>query len=300
MPAKKIPLAAATRVSEPLTEEDLQKLVAPGLGTAARPVLDSWGYNGGAAAFIGLSLDSTNQMVEDGNLYLLGQLYSDGTVLALSGEKLWESCPSTTKIQFSFENLAVFQFRGSLCSELIALETVEPVLLVDNKAVGPDAFKAAGGGDACLRATVFPETHDFVRLTVTVFPTSRAEFRDMFTNRETGGVPGARLVSELIPVVPNKIKKWGLGFLPLLAVGNAAAVLPLTLVHHMKKAVHKILSKGVKPVGASSAASVAAKWESMKGPNPIQSAPLPFTWTIPAEFADESPIDTQGESAVYI
>ena len=41
MPAKKILLAAATQVSEPLTEEDLQKLVAPGLGTAALPVLDS-------------------------------------------------------------------------------------------------------------------------------------------------------------------------------------------------------------------------------------------------------------------
>ena len=77
MAPKKIPLSAAIKVTEPLSEEDLLKLVVPGLGSAARPTLDDWGYNGGAAAFLGLALDNTNLLVQYGNLYLLGQLFDD-------------------------------------------------------------------------------------------------------------------------------------------------------------------------------------------------------------------------------
>ena len=68
MPPKKFSLSAALKVTEPLSEEDLLKLVVRGLGSAARPILDDWGYNGGAAAFLGLALDNTNLLVQYGNV----------------------------------------------------------------------------------------------------------------------------------------------------------------------------------------------------------------------------------------
>ena len=94
MPPKRIPLSAATRVVEPLTSDDMLKLVVPGLGSAARPALDDWGYNSGAAAFIGLALDSTNLLVQYGNLYLIDQLFNNDREVQVSGDKLWQGCPA--------------------------------------------------------------------------------------------------------------------------------------------------------------------------------------------------------------
>ena len=263
MAPKKIPLSAAIKVTEPLSEEDLLKLVVPGLGSAARPTLDDWGYNGGAAAFLGLALDNTNLLVQYGNLYLLGQLFDDEKVVMVSGDKLWVSCPATTRIQFLFKNLSVFQFKGKLASEFVPLEAFEPKLLVNDNEVDMDEFAAGGGGNVCLRASVFPETADHIRLTITAFPSARGELLETFTNVDIAGLPGVRLVSECIPIVPNKCKKWGLNFLPLILTGSVVTRLSLNLVFQLKKAAHVIMSKGVKPIGASSAASLAAKWDQL-------------------------------------
>ena len=263
MAPKKIPLSAAIKVTEPLSEEDLLKLVVPGLGSAARPTLDDWDYNGGAAAFLGLALDNTNLLVQYGNLYLLGQLFDDEKVVMVSGDKLWVSCPATTRIQFLFKNLSVFQFKGKLASEFVPLEAFEPKLLVNDNEVDMDEFAAGGGGNVCLRASVFPETADHIRLTITAFPSARGELLETFTNVDIAGLPGVRLVSECIPIVPNKCKKWGLNFLPLILTGSVVTRLSLNLVFQLKKAAHVIMSKGVKPIGASSAASLAAKWDQL-------------------------------------
>ena len=300
MAPKRIPLAAATKVTEPLSSADLKKLVAPGLGSAARPVLDDWGYNGGAAAYLGLTLDSSNLLVEHGDLFLVGQLYSEDTVVSMQGDKLWRDCASTVKFQMTFKNLGMFQFKGKLASDFIPLETFDPKLLVNNDEVNEDDFKAAGGGDACLRATVYPEAPDYVRLIITVFPLARADLCSRFTNADTGGLPGAKLVSEVIPVVPNKCKKWGLAFLPVIVTGAVAASLSSSIVFQMKKAVHFILSKGVKPIGASSPSSVAAKWDSFADDEPVPSAPLPFAWQIPAEFLEQPSLEEQGESMFVV
>ena len=263
MPPKKFSLSAALKVTEPLSEEDLLKLVVPGLGSAARPILDDWGYNGGAAAFLGLALDNTNLLVQYGNVYLLGQLFDDEKAVLVSGDKLWVSCPATTRIQFQFKNLSVFQFKGKLASEFVPLEAFEPKLLVNENEVDMDEFAAGGGGDVCLRASVFPETADHIRLIITAFPSARSELLNTFTNVDIAGLPGVRLVSECIPIVPNKCKKWGLNFLPLILTGSVVTRLSLNLVFQLKKAAHVIMSKGVKPIGASSAASLAAKWDQL-------------------------------------
>lgn len=300
MPPKKIPLSAATRVVEPLTSDDMLKLVVPGLGSAARPALDDWGYNGGAAAFIGLALDSTNLLVQYGNLYLIGQLFDDDREVQVSGDKLWQGCPATTRIVFSFKNLGVFQFRGKLASELVPLEAFEPKLLVGESLVDLDEFAAGGGGNVCVRATVYPETHDHIRLILTAFPLARDELLDTYTGSDTSGLPGVRVISECIPMVPNKCKKWGMAFLPLLLTGAPCDSLSGDLIFQLKKAIHAILSKGVKPIGASSAASLGAKLEQLKGEEPIPSAALPMVWSTPSEFVDSNPVDIQGESKILV
>ena len=296
MPPKKIP-AHGMKVVDRLSEDDLEELTVPALGAGTIPKLQQYGYNGEAAAFFGVTLNDTNLEVAQGDIYLVGALYDDA-VCAISAKNLWPDCPEHASINVDFQNLGVFQFRGLLVSDFVALEALETSYLLQGKAVDRDVFGTINnGGEACVRAFLHPEAPDYLRLEIRIFPMSRSELLKLFPHQQNHGIPGMKLASETVRFIPNvkhKIKKCGLPTLPFILKGDNSP-LPGSLETQIRRSFHLTLSKGVKATGASSADSLAAKLEKLKSLTATTAAPLPFIWPVPAEFLSPPVIDVQGK-----
>jgi hypothetical protein len=296
MAPKKISMSGM-KVQSPVTIDDLKKLVVPSLGGAAIPTLQDLGYNGKAAAYVGLTLDLSNTTVVQGDVFLVGALYEDqNKVCAISGDKLWPGCPANVGLFFKFENLGIFQFRGKLASDFVPFESLSAEYMVDGSPVNRAAFMDAGGEDCCLRASLYPETGDFLRLNISVFPMARAVLLTRFPFPDNSGIPGMRLVdSVMIPLSPKTDKKWGLMWWPVLALGSRDNPLQSMLGDQIRRSIHLMMSKGVKPVGASGAESLLAKYAALDGATEALPSSLPFLWRVPTEFEEPSALDHQGK-----
>ena len=297
MGPKKIPITGM-KVVDPFTEDDIHDLLVPALGAGAIPKLQDYGFNGEAAAFFGLTLSNTNREVAQGDVYLVGSLYEDA-VCSIAGRHLWPGCPDSVGISVDFKNLGVFQFRGSLVSDFIPLESLDHELQIDGSKVDHDVFGAAtNGGETCVRAYLFPEAAEYLRLEIRIFPRSKEALLELFPHPKNHGIPGMRLASETVRFIPNqshKLKRWGLPWYPFILKGSDQAI-PASMATEFRRCIHLSLSKGVKSVGASSATSLAEKLDALASKTETSSGVLPFTWTIPAEFQLPPALDTQGKS----
>ena len=103
---KKIP-ATGLKVVDQLMEGDIQDFLVPALGSGAIPKLQDYGFNGEAAAFFGITLDNTNLVVAQGDIYLVGSLYTDA-VCSILAKQLWPDSPDFAGINVDFKNLGIF------------------------------------------------------------------------------------------------------------------------------------------------------------------------------------------------
>ena len=183
-----------------------------------------------------------------------------------------------------------------LASDFVPFESLSAEYMVDGSPVNRAAFMDAGGEDCCLRASLYPETGDFLRLNISVFPMARAVLLTRFPFPDNSGIPGMRLVdSVMIPLSPKTDKKWGLMWWPVLALGSRDNPLQSMLGDQIRRSIHLMMSKGVKPVGASGAESLLAKYAALDGATEALPSSLPFLWRVPTEFEEPSALDHQGK-----
>ena len=298
MGPKKIP-ATGLKVVDQLTEGDIQDFLVPALGSGAIPKLQDYGFNGEAAAFFGITLDNTNLVVAQGDIYLVGSLYTDA-VCSISAKQLWPDGPDSASINIDFKNLGIFQFRGSLVSDFLPLEALDHEFLIRGDTVDHDVFGAAtGGGEACVRAFLFPESSEYLRLEIRIFPRSKSSLLELFPHQQNHGIPGMKLASETVRFIPNlshKLKRWGFPMYPFILKGGDLPI-PASMAVEFRRCMHLTLSKGVKSVGASNAASLAEKLDALQSKTETSTGLVPFSWPIPAEFLAPTPMENQGKSS---
>jgi hypothetical protein len=110
-------------------QDDLPEMVAENLevisfGRALNAVLGKNGWDGKAAAGVGLELASDNRAVKNGQFFIRGPLSSEqGQVQA---SKLWERAAADAVVSFKFPHGGEFDFTGgSLASEYLEGEAVK-------------------------------------------------------------------------------------------------------------------------------------------------------------------------------
>lgn len=284
MAPKRVP-SCNPRIKEQLSTTDLEGLSTPGLGNAAIPALKKIGsFNNLGACYIGVTLDASNTNVSDANAYLIGCLL-DKDVVTVEGSTLWRDAPDSAMMELDIADLSIFRFRGSLVSNLVSDDTITISYKLDGAEVSRDDFVGQGCGRFCLRGYLYPETKNMMRLIIVAVPMGKDEFHDRFNFATTEGIPGRKISSSLVPLLPNKCKPWGLHFYMLIAKGGPGQLTP-ALGDKLRFSINSLLSKCIKPNVATSANALLAKYlvidEEKEASSACAPGTPPFYWPSPA------------------
>jgi hypothetical protein len=110
--------------ADELPEMVAENLEVPGFGRPLNATLGKNGWDGKAAAGIGLELSSDNRTVKSGQFFLCGPLSTE--LGQIQANKLWERAAKDLLVTFSFPHGGEFNFSdGSLASDYLEGKSVK-------------------------------------------------------------------------------------------------------------------------------------------------------------------------------
>ena len=281
-----------------LSRDVLESMCTLGLGTACHGKLKERGWENLAAGFLGFSLLGDNKRISTGNLYLCGSIFpTNKTCCSFTAKRLWPDIEDNIKLNFGFENLALFQLRENLVSDYIdgsnfthsVVSTTQDAV----KLLSPAEAAEAGLGNFCVRAFVHPISESYLKLVVLIFPQSKDDLLDLFPLAINKGFPGMSLLDKDIPIIPGVSDPWRLPFLPFLVKGSPST--PLAVEgQDLREKVAALLQSGTKPAGSKTLDSLGRKWEKIdkSGESALPDCIPSITWPTPVD----SPQITEGKS----
>ena len=230
-----------------LGPEDLDSLVVQGFGKVSEPTLRNFGWTGGCAGTIGITLAADNKRILATDFYLCGSLHDDASATTTcKATKFWPEVPPSWELKLPFEDLSVFRFDGNLQSALVASEGLKFSVFdtESNATISMDEFKEAGGSHFTLRAFVHMTTSIWFKVQLLIMPVPKDSIIDRFACALNPAFPGLKLTFFDAPLLPNAVKKYGLAFYPLLQKGNTAANFPAMSSFNMRNSISKLLQTG--------------------------------------------------------
>jgi len=272
-----------------------------GLGPAAIPTLNSFGWSGKVISGIIFWLGPNNQSISRGSFFTSGNLLD--TPYIVPAKKLWPNAADYISLSLPLASADLFSFPDSLASSYIEdLDVPHSFIFNDNRNSPPPTEEdlAAGEiGDFCLRAFAFPASSLFIRLYILIFPCSMETLTShaLYSNPKW---PGLLIFDGQIPLFPpssSKKVKYGCPFLPLLVPSS----FPLSEgppASDLTAKIASILRTGSLPESAISGEALMIRWLALdeEGARSLNSTLPPTLWPAPAISTSQ----LQGKSSSFL
>ncbi len=274
---------------------DWKKISVPGFGPRqVSEFLETFGWDGSAAASVGLRMAADNESVTAARLSIVGCWAPQPA--RVQAQKLWARAPADIWLEIDLQDIGTFRFADNDMASCyipdVAVkhnfttqgEDGQQKTLSDEEVtannITPFALRAACGLSSASSAT------DGVWLTcaVVVYPASEEEMAALSTAYKSPAWPGIKLAEGDLPILPRagknhpalNGKEWGCPITPALIPGapweETGKKLEQTTV---TAAIGNLLNSGQFPNCAASADSLKKKWDT------AQRAPEKLTYRKP-------------------
>jgi len=247
--------------------EDLAKLVVTNSTSEAAAKLTALGWDGKAkCCSIVLSLSADNLRVDKANFLVRGDLAGK---IVLEANKLWEKADSNVTLVLKLTHGEIFMFsEGDLASDIVAQDAVAHAFYVNKEGRAPAVVLEAdyhewGIGEFSLRATAVLSNNSsakagvIVKLTILLFPVSKANLLDRYELAQCSAWPGLRVAEGHLPLFPRPAKPWGCPVLPLLITSGQGQTAP---AEALQRAISGLMNKSVETESARTGKALLEKW----------------------------------------
>jgi hypothetical protein len=281
-------------------QDDLPEMVAENLevisfGRALNAVLGKNGWDGKAAAGIGLELASDNRAVKNGQFFIRCPLSSDqGQVQA---SKLWERVAADAVVSFKFPHGGEFDFSGgSLASEYLEGEAVKIEVERGGQQVPAEEWPQIGITQFSLRLVAYMDklsnkNSPKVNFNLLFYPASREQMEEIADMVQGPAWPGVKILeghTALFPGAPQD--RWGYPIYPILCTGTRFELAPnLPNSQEMRYAIAKIMATARLPIPCANQGTMRRKWTQIQtDPEAYEERTPAVVWPQPAEYTQRT------------
>jgi hypothetical protein len=274
-------------------QDDLPELVAENLealsfGRPLNAVLGKNGWDGKAAAGIGLELASDNRSVKSGQFFLRGPLSNEQGQIQAS--KLWERAAADAVVTFKFPHGGEFDFSGgSLASEYLEGEAVKIAVERGGQQVPTDQWPQIGISQFSLRLVTYMDklsnkNGPKIKFNLLFFPASREQMEEIADAVQGPAWPGVKILeghAALFPRAPTD--GWGCPIYPILCTGSRFEVAPnLPTGQELRFAIAKIMATARLPVPCANQGTMRRKWAQIQAdPEAYEERTPAVVWPLP-------------------
>ena len=300
-----------------LSPAEWESMSVPGFGTThIGEFLESSGWDGSAAACVGVRLSADNSATVSARLNLAGRW---GAPATLQAQKLWPDAGPHITLELDFNDLGVFRFNdGDAASRYISEEGVRhkfSAMGTDGvireltgeertvNGIGAFTIRAACGIAKCSNA----KNGVWLTCVILVFPETEADLTAFSPASAHVAWPGIKATEGDIPVLPQagkgrpilRGKEWRCPIAPALIPGapwreTGADISTETVA----AAVGQLLNQGLIAEGSLNSESLREKWEKAKrAPDKLQAKKPELAW--PA-YTQEAATAHKGECLTTI
>ena len=278
---------------------DWKKISVPGLGPRqVSEFLETFGWDGLAAASVGLRMAADNESVSAARLSIVGCWAPQPA--KVQAQKLWARAPANIWLEIDLQDMGTFRFADNNMVScyipdiaikhcFITLEDGEQQKVLTDEEVTasnitPFALRAACGLSSASSAV------DGVWMTcaVVVYPASEEEMAALSPAYKSPTWPGIKLAEGDIPILPRagkshpalQGKEWGCPVTPALIPGAPWEETGKNLEQStVTAAIGNLLNSGQFPSCAASADSLKRKWDAaQRAPEKMAQKKPEVTW----------------------
>jgi hypothetical protein len=234
--------------------------------------LAEYGWKGGAASCISLSLSADNKTVERGTLVTTGALGEFREEAA----RMWQGGNENVTLVVNIKNAGVFTFsEGGQTSDIIPNEKLDFTFLEkgDNgqwSVVLEADYAELGVSNFCLRLigniSKSSSVKDgvLVKYTVLLFPMPKEELLQKFEAAQNAAWPGYQVMEGEFPLMVRATTAWGCPIMPLLLTGTSLETQPqLPSAGELRMAISAIMRNSVAAETSKSAKNLMTRWRKL-------------------------------------
>jgi hypothetical protein len=270
-----------------MVAENLEVL---GFGRPLNAVLGKNGWDGKAAAGIGLELSGDNRAVRAGQFFLRGPLSVEpGQIQAC---KLWEQAAKDLLVTFNFPHGGEFDFSGgSLASEYLDGDSVKIFVQKGEQRIQPGDWQQAGITPFTLRLVAYLDklsnkNEPKIQFNLLFFPASKSQMEELSDAVQGPAWPGIKIHeghAELFPRAPRN--GWGCPIYPVMCTGARFETAPnLPPGKDLRYVIAKIMATARLPVPCVNHNTMRRKWiQIQEDPEAYEERTPAVTWPTPAE-----------------
>ena len=197
---------------------DIQDWIVAGGNEAIKSTLDQYSWDGNAVATILLSLSPDNRKVVQGKVVLVGDLMKGSK--EVKANRLFPEADKQLSISYQFDDASLFTFNsGTMIGELV--DSSECNWSVFKKARGGNTeivqseFEGNSIGNFSVRPYLVPLSSQRAKLTLLVFPLSKADLEAEHSLCNKAAFPGLEMTVmeiDFYPLSDGDGKGLGLAF----------------------------------------------------------------------------------------
>jgi hypothetical protein len=192
--------------------DDLPEIIAENLevislGRQLNAILGKNGWDGKAAAGIGLELSNDNKSVKSGQFFLRGPLSAEPGQIQAS--KLWERATQDALVTFRFPHGGEFDFsNGTLASEYLEGEAVKISVERDKQVVAQEDWQKIGITKFSLRLVAYLDklsnkNGPKIKFNLLFFPAGREEMEEISDAVQGPAWPGVKILEGHAALFPK-------------------------------------------------------------------------------------------------
>ncbi len=287
---------------------DWKKLSVPGLGPRqVGEFLEGFGWDGSAAASVGLKMAADNLSVAAARLSVVGTWSTAPTLL--QAQKLWSRAPANIWLEVDLRDMGAFRFGdGEMVSKYIPDIAIKHKFIIQGeddqkKELSDEEVSAAGITPFTVRAACglssacSAKNGIWLNCIVLVYPATEEELKELSAASKSPAWPGMKLAEGDIPMLPQagrgkpalNGKEWGCPVTPAVVPGAPWDATGKDFQQGAATAaIGCLLNQGLFPSCPASADSLRQKWEAaQRAPDKLGGKKPETTW--PAHMPSTAP-----------
>jgi hypothetical protein len=281
-------------------QDELPEIIAEnlevlGFGRPLNAVLGKNGWDGKAAAGIGLELSSDNRSVRSGQFFFRGPLSNEPGVIQAS--KLWERAAADAAVTVKFPHGGEFDFSGgTLASEYLEGEAVKISVERAGQQVPAAEWPQIGITPFSLRlVTYLDKTSNKngprIKFNLLFYPATREQMEEIADAVQGPAWPGVKILeghAALFPRAPEG--GWGCPIYPVLSTGSRFEIAPnLPTAQELRYAIAKIMATARLPVPCANQGTMRRKWATIQADQDAYEERTPaVVWPLPTAVSQRS------------
>jgi hypothetical protein len=274
------------------------KLEVRNTASEVESALSEFGWTGGPAACVVLTLSADNKKVEKGNFVVVGA-FSD---FKEEITKIWPGSSDGVLLRIKFKTATVFQFtEGGLTSNLTHQDNTEHAFYAQTDDGAPEVILEAeypdyGIGEFCTKLVCNVSKNSSVRdgivikYTLLLFPLGKEDLLEKYPAAKEAAWPGLVVLEGECPLMVRPTAAWGSPAWPLLQTGTSLERQPqLPSGEELRAAMGAVMANATAPESSRTAKSLLSRWKKLAAsPEDLVAKKAATEWPKPQQGPNEA------------